>query len=68
MLDSTVDEDTEDGEVLPVPMVDVSRMDDDDLSSHSVSQFAIPAPTLADDFIPVSRRGGASVRSAQTAR
>jgi hypothetical protein len=76
-LDSTLDEeDYDDGEVLPVPMANVTRMsddDDDDLSScMEVSQIAIPAPLFDDDFSPVVQRSSQarsssnSVRSSQT--
>jgi hypothetical protein len=59
-LDSTLDkEDDKDGEVLPVLMVNVTRVPDDnnkDLSLFmEVSQITIPAPTFDDDFIPVVR-------------
>jgi hypothetical protein len=58
-LDSTLDEeDNEDGEVLPVPMVNVTHVPDNDdnndlLLFMEALQIAIPAPTFDDDFIPV---------------
>jgi hypothetical protein len=74
-LDSrTLDKDNDDdGEALPVPMVNVTHVLDDNndnnlLSFMEASQIAIPAPRFDDDFIPVIRRSSQARISSNSVR